>query len=490
MKKILSIIIAIIMIIPIFVNAEGSFSFNLNYTTYTKGNNIDNYAFGNLLDKVTSITIDNNEVEFEYLKDDDVIEIKSQIFESLANGEHDLVVNYTDGTYDNTINIKEASDKIKTLKALVPSEMNVNFKEIDAFNYNDNLGDYEVLIDLKNQLNQIFTENEHDLDSENITTYSYWASYNDIANYVLYISDKTDNTDFLKINVKINYTNSNEYNEEDAKKVEDLIKNNNFEFINYCELGKCEISEENIPDPEENINKILENTGIVGIYDGVGGGFYDISGGYSFNLALFVNDKMYDSVWGATKVVSTIEVPYGTPNKEEYVLEKVKEYLVSNNIIDENEKLSMNNNFIVTEENAIGEIKIIDGKPVEYTYLNGANSTIEKVENNTLTVRIDAPFNKFVSVFVNGNEIDKKYYSVSEGSTIIKFTEDYISSLKAGNYTLTAKFTDGEATTKFTINDNTNPQTSDNINNYIILLLITITGLYTALMYNKKLKKF
>ena len=53
----------------------------------------------------------------------------------------------------------------------------------------------------------------------------------------------------------------------------------------------------------------------------------------------------------------------------------------------------------------------------------------------------------FVSVAVDGEIVDEKYYTVSEGSTIITFSSEYLDTLEPGMYTVTLNFTYGSVDT-------------------------------------------
>jgi len=58
---------------------------------------------------------------------------------------------------------------------------------------------------------------------------------------------------------------------------------------------------------------------------------------------------------------------------------------------------------------------------------------------------------KFVSVEVDGKEVDKKYYTVKEGSTIVIFTKEFMDTLADGEHIVTFHFTDGIAQTNIKV---------------------------------------
>lgn len=107
-------------------------------------------------------------------------------------------------------------------------------------------------------------------------------------------------------------------------------------------------------------------------------------------------------------------------------------------------------------------------KPVEYSVTDGADSEITTGKDEEITIIINGELSMFVSVEVDGNLVDSKYYKVKSGSTIITFTTEYLNTLSVGKHTIKVSYTDGEATTSFTIKnietDNNKPVASDSDN--------------------------
>lgn len=96
-----------------------------------------------------------------------------------------------------------------------------------------------------------------------------------------------------------------------------------------------------------------------------------------------------------------------------------------------------------------------------YAIVDGADSTYEEVNGGTLTIRGDGEISKFVSVMVDGEVIDSSNYTVTEGSTIVTLTAEYLKTLSAGSHTFAIQWTDGAANTAFTIVKNNNPGSSE-----------------------------
>lgn len=128
----------------------------------------------------------------------------------------------------------------------------------------------------------------------------------------------------------------------------------------------------------------------------------------------------------------------------------------------------------------------------EYKILDGADSSWTQDAHKGLVIRGNGEFSKFKCVKVDGIIVDTKNYTVSEGSTVVTLKEDYLNTLAAGKHTFEIVWTDGLASTTFTVvKDNNNlVQVTGNKNSivtktgdianyvlYSILLMISFVGL-------------
>ena len=95
--------------------------------------------------------------------------------------------------------------------------------------------------------------------------------------------------------------------------------------------------------------------------------------------------------------------------------------------------------------------------PNPYQIIEGANGSWSQSTdgNGSLRIRGDGAFSKFREVKVDGNIVDPVYYRVTEGSTIIEFRPEYLKTLSEGIHTFEMFWTDGSASTSFTIAKNT-----------------------------------
>lgn len=139
----------------------------------------------------------------------------------------------------------------------------------------------------------------------------------------------------------------------------------------------------------------------------------------------------------------------------------IKEHVKSDWIIDKAATFDAagSKHIECTACHSVLETKTID-KLVAFSVLEGANSTVNK-DDGALSIRIDHAFTEDVIVEVDGNLVDRSNYKVTEGSTIITFTDTYIKTLAAGTHNVKVTFDDGTATTSFVVKETTTPKTGD-----------------------------
>lgn len=75
------------------------------------------------------------------------------------------------------------------------------------------------------------------------------------------------------------------------------------------------------------------------------------------------------------------------------------------------------------------------------------------VPGNALSIHVDADVNEFVAVYVDGEPVDSDCYTVTEGSTIITFTAEYLATLSAGEHQVTIEFENGSAIADITVEE-------------------------------------
>ena len=141
---------------------------------------------------------------------------------------------------------------------------------------------------------------------------------------------------------------------------------------------------------------------------------------------------------------------------------------------------------------------------VTYEILDGANSVVDTQKNEGLAIRASGELSKFKEVQLDGAVVDPSNYTVSEGSTIVTFSADYLKTLSEGEHAVTIVFTDGAANTTLTIASGESeqpeqpeqpkqpeqpdveeiPKTGDGF--VVLWLCVMLIGLTSVLTLNKK----
>ena len=92
-----------------------------------------------------------------------------------------------------------------------------------------------------------------------------------------------------------------------------------------------------------------------------------------------------------------------------------------------------------------GEIK------TSYAITEGTGSSYALQSGSSLTVRGNGDFSKFTGIKVDGVQIGAENYEAKSGSTIVTLKSSYLNTLAEGTHSLEILWTDGSASTAFTI---------------------------------------
>jgi len=101
---------------------------------------------------------------------------------------------------------------------------------------------------------------------------------------------------------------------------------------------------------------------------------------------------------------------------------------------------------------------------VQYDILDGADSSWTENKDGSLAIRGSGAIDKFLRVLVDGKEIASDNYTVTEGSTIITLKAAYLKTLPEGSHSFEIVWTDGTASTNFTVARNTSGNNGGNNN--------------------------
>ena len=133
----------------------------------------------------------------------------------------------------------------------------------------------------------------------------------------------------------------------------------------------------------------------------------------------------------------------------------------------------------------------------EYQVIEGANQKYTIDKDSDMTFRIDADYSLFdKKVYIDNELVDVNNYTSKEGSTIIVFNKDYVSTLNVGKHTLKVVFSDNnEALTNFEIIKEEkneiikNPETIDNIEKYIAIGIVAVIDIIGSTLLIRKSKE-
>lgn len=91
-----------------------------------------------------------------------------------------------------------------------------------------------------------------------------------------------------------------------------------------------------------------------------------------------------------------------------------------------------------------------------YAVTDGNGSTWTESDNGGLTFTVNGYHEKFAGLVINGETVDKKYYDVKAGSTVITLKAEYLKTLSAGKYTILVQYADGstDGEDAFTVKEN------------------------------------
>jgi hypothetical protein len=126
----------------------------------------------------------------------------------------------------------------------------------------------------------------------------------------------------------------------------------------------------------------------------------------------------------------------------------------------------------------------------EYEFLEGENQKYTLNKDSNMTFRIDANYSLFDKIYIDNELVDISNYKVTEGSTIITFNNEFVSKLSVGKHTLKVMFSNGEASTEFSVVKEVveNPKTIDNIEKYIAIGIVAVIGVVGCVLIIKKEK--
>ena len=92
-----------------------------------------------------------------------------------------------------------------------------------------------------------------------------------------------------------------------------------------------------------------------------------------------------------------------------------------------------------------------------YAMLSGDGAVWVSGSDEGLSFHSDGDYSKFVSVFVDGEELSAEDYTSAEGSTIVNLNPSYLSKLSTGEHSIRVEFTDGDVGAVFSVRETADP---------------------------------
>ncbi len=136
-------------------------------------------------------------------------------------------------------------------------------------------------------------------------------------------------------------------------------------------------------------------------------------------------------------------------------------------------------------------IRELDSYYAPYDLTEGANQTIIVNDTNTLTFKTSGHLEKLIKVEVDGTELNETEYDAKTGSTVITLKNQYLKSLSTGSHTMKMIYIDHEIETSFMVENHTsniiNPNTNDDIGNYVMMVIVSILCLIGTIINRKRL---
>ena len=110
----------------------------------------------------------------------------------------------------------------------------------------------------------------------------------------------------------------------------------------------------------------------------------------------------------------------------------------------------------MTGDNSKTALEVMFKALTAYAVTDGNGSTWTESDNGGLTFTVNGYHEKFAGLVINGENVDKKYYDVKAGSTVITLKAEYLKTLTAGKYTILVKYADGstDGEDAFTVKEN------------------------------------
>ncbi len=130
-------------------------------------------------------------------------------------------------------------------------------------------------------------------------------------------------------------------------------------------------------------------------------------------------------------------------------------------------------------------IDVLEQEKVEISIIDeGTDSTYTLDSGETASIHCTGELSKFLNAYVDGALVDSSNYTLSEGSTILTFTNEYLETLTVGDHEVTLTYTNGSVTTTLTVlaasagddSSDDSPGTGDDFSAAPFVVLMLVSG--------------
>lgn len=183
-----------------------------------------------------------------------------------------------------------------------------------------------------------------------------------------------------------------------------------------------------------------------------------------------------DNAEKAADEIGKLPSPDEVKLKDKDELNRVKEIIDK---LTENEKSMLGDKAIGKVNALLEKITALEKISFAPSIIEGAGQKWNAGSGKNARFCSNAEFDEFVKVLVDGKELDKSNYTVSEGSTVVELKAAYLETLSAGEHTLSIVSKNGTAVTTFTVvetQDKNSPQTGDDSGNIALWLALAFIG--------------
>ena len=347
---------------------------------------------------------------------------------------------------NNDVVLEDNNNSVEDIAQMIPNSFDVNYTEEDAIVlYDEEFGNYQVVIDINNQILTFLEENNiHLVDYGYSITINRLDQSNIFVYEVSFISSEEGLT--YKKNINVNYSNDNNFDEEKNQLIEEAFNGveeieieNTYDFYTGEVIGEetslFDFIEERLTG--ENYNYF---------FDIVDQEEYNFIQTYRGNTYLFMNDIFYKMFPTITRYITRLTVSDVITNSDitNEVREKLEEDLqveIPQNNINVTEEGDIYSN----DEEYLGNIEIKKEKKKEYPVTSGSNATIKVGDNYSLGV--NCLMKKLIRIIIDGVEVESNNYSINNDT--ITISKNYLNGISKGNHSLVVRFSDGDAKTKF-----------------------------------------